>query len=110
MTPADQLRALAVQHRRFVVSGASTDDIIKQLFAWADQLDQIAGAMKPSPHPGPIWAQPCDSNPAFFQTLNGWHRHEREDGSDMIELQFVEGGRVNIFTEDGLLWIEPERH
>jgi hypothetical protein len=51
-----------------------------------------------------------ESDPAFFQTLRDWKRHKLPDGSEVIELQFEEGGRVNVQTDIPLLWIEPERH
>jgi hypothetical protein len=51
-----------------------------------------------------------ESNPAFFRTLTAWHRHDDPDGGEIIEVQFAEGGRVNVLTDKPLIFIEPERH
>lgn len=51
-----------------------------------------------------------ESNPAFFVTLARWFRVDDPDGGEIIVLEFAEGGRVNVLTENPLLWIEPDRH
>lgn len=54
-------------------------------------------------------------SPDFFRTLSSWRRQwdfdeAGEQTREMITLEFAEGGRVDIFTELPLLFIEPERH
>lgn len=48
--------------------------------------------------------------PHYFDAPVSVTRHVSKDGPDELIIEFNAGGRISVFTDHPLLWVEPERN